>query len=520
MEEEKTSEQQGAITGPPAAGERRKSSSGSAGSQGEAAKEVIRQDTTTTTITTTTSTAAAAPGNNNSVAVAKIIVDGRPPATITAVKLERSHGNDNVALSSSSEAKSTAAKLGTVVESSGDTGGVIRDVNVSADVSKAACDADSVAKSAMPSTPPPPPSVVSESLSQVEPTEDSSSQVKRIKRTPPDTDEQSSVTETTTTTNISSTKPTTEIRSPVIARLKTGVERRVRAPSMETVGSAQHEAVVDTRPRASTATSSRESKKTTQLGGSFSTPPTAQRELRTAHHPPSHFNLRLFRNPSHHASAKPLQSFGDPWVAMEGRTRSPTSSISSYSQVDLPVQKCAITSGSGPPSPHGRTQPLSDGDVRTCCDGSSGMVLTGGINNNVDVHAATKKLEKQKPAKIGSLDRFQRITGIRADSRTSSSPNMGARSASGLSSTTSPRYRELTHSRTDPSQLRTSSGRVLSPDIPRRRELSSGEITIAGKSLAERGSPWIRRRMEQRQQKAEALRKEAAAASSSTSTYK
>ena len=199
-----------------------------------------------------------------------------------------------------------------------------------------------------------------------------------------------------------------------------------------------------------------------------------------------------------------LQSFGDPWVA---RDRPLSSHL--HSKVESTDQHSAISIGSG----SHRTHPLGDGDVKTCCDGSSGMVLTGGLNNNVDVHAA-KRLEKSKlpsAPKSSSLERFQRITGIRADTQISS-PRSTLSYSGGR-----PHYsRELTHSRTDPSHLKGSgSGRVLSPDIPRRKELGIGDI--GGRSLTERGSPWIRRRMEERQAK-DALRKDAANRPSPTSS--
>ncbi|XP_072045778.1 uncharacterized protein [Amphiura filiformis] len=460
-EEKKALEQQkdGATTAQSA--DSRKGSSGSStpqGSQVELQIDEAKLDKTS---------------NNNTVAVAKIIVDGRPPTTITATKVEQTSSVHEVKPKletvKESDIKPQEKSLVDVKAGSGD-----------GDTDGGSAVAESDPKSAMAS-----PSVPSENKSEIvtTPSEESLPQVTRTERTQVSLSQQQQPTRTNLTSSTTTLQPTTEIRSPVIARLS---DKRFRSTSLDNVGGRRN--VPNVRDRSSTATSSREvGSQATQLG--VLTPP-AQR----AHIGLAPFSLRLYRRSHVTQSPQHVESFGDPWVAREK-----TSSLSSSTD-----QQCAIHSGSG----SHRTHPLSDEDVNTCCDGSSGMVLTGGLNNNVDVHAA-KRLEKQKSqstSKVSSsMERFERITGIRHDAQVT-------RSAPSYSSST--HYRELTHSRTEPSHLRTGPGRVLSPDIPRRRELL-GSGDIGGRSHSERGSPWIRRKMEERRQK-DAQRKEAAKRPSSS----
>ncbi len=465
-EEKKAAEQQkdGATANSGSASDSRKGSSGSSsqGSQVELSIEEAKQDNNKTT--------------TSNMAVARIIVDGRPPTTITAVKIEQT--------------VDVKPKLETVTET------VVKSPEEESIVvdSKAADsgNTESTPTSAMASP--------SESVSVTvkAPSEESIPQVKRTERTQQQQESVSSPQPTRTNISSSTTTtsklPTTEIRSsPVIARLS---EKRGRSTSLDNMGVKKN--VPNIRDRSSTATSSREVGSQATPVGVF-TPPTPRAHIGHA----SPFTLRLYRR-SHKQTPQPVESFGDPWVV-----RDKTSSPITHPQrkVESTDQPCAIHSGSGP---H-RTHLLSDGDVKTCCDGSSGMVLTGGLNNNVDVHAA-KRLEKHKSqlpkAKASSsFERFERITGIRHDTQVT-------QSASYLSST---HYsRELTHSVTEPSHLRTGLGRALSPDIPRRRELRGD---IVGRSHSERGSPFIRRKMEERREK-DARRKEAAQRPLSTpSTY-
>ena len=157
----------------------------------------------------------------------------------------------------------------------------------SGDVSvKAEKDTTSESKSAMIS-----PSVASKSKTQTQerPVEETKSQVKRTERTQASID---SLISTRTTTTSSTIRPSSEIRSPIVSRLKS--ELRDRSLSMDNVGSKKKE-VLDSRGRASTATSSREvGSQATQLG--VYTPPTKRAQIGLS----SPFSLRL----RHHSHAK------------------------------------------------------------------------------------------------------------------------------------------------------------------------------------------------------------------------
>ncbi|XP_022089681.1 calcium/calmodulin-dependent 3',5'-cyclic nucleotide phosphodiesterase 1C-like isoform X2 [Acanthaster planci] len=208
------------------------------------------------------------------------------------------------------------------------------------------------------------------------------------------------------------------------------------------------------------------------------------------------FSLRLHRSPEQ-AIPKPT-SYEDPWLV---RTVDPNRTNLSISMHNSPRQEVLSPESSTVSKELGshRTQPFSSDRGRTFKEGSNtkGYELTTGINNNLSVHVqpGSPRLE---------------TTSVRGHGLYSvPSPSPVNRSIAHSRLTTSSTGSKFSHST---HQLQVSyehssasdRGHRLSPHVNRRDEAphrEPGRGPLAGRSLAEMGSPWIRKRMEERDQR-------------------
>ncbi|XP_038047400.1 calcium/calmodulin-dependent 3',5'-cyclic nucleotide phosphodiesterase 1C-like isoform X2 [Patiria miniata] len=211
------------------------------------------------------------------------------------------------------------------------------------------------------------------------------------------------------------------------------------------------------------------------------------------------FSLRLYRSPQQ--TVKKPTNYEDPWLlrSIDTNRTSPSSSMNSR-----PRQEIEASESSAMPMELGspRTQPFSSDRGRTLKDRSNpkGYELTTGINNNLSVHIpGSPRLET-------TTLRGHSLYSVPSPTPSPSPSNrLGAHSRLATSSTSS-KFSHSTHQLqvTHDYGSATDRGHGVSPRVSRREEVphrEPGRGPLAGRSLAEMGSPWIRKRMEERDQR-------------------
>ncbi|XP_071807732.1 uncharacterized protein [Asterias amurensis] len=209
------------------------------------------------------------------------------------------------------------------------------------------------------------------------------------------------------------------------------------------------------------------------------------------------FNLRLHRTPE--SSPRKPANFEDPWLVRKidpHRTSPAPSHINPRQEIQV-SELSAMSMELGAQ----RTQPLSPdrGVARTFTKDRSnpkGLELTTGINNNLNVC-----IQPGSPRLDARAMRGHVLHSV-------PSPTPGSRAHSRMSTTaTGSKYSHSSQ------QLRSAHDHVsfsadrshgVSPRVSRREEMlqvETGRGQVGGRSLAEMGSPWIRKRMEERDQR-------------------
>lgn len=209
------------------------------------------------------------------------------------------------------------------------------------------------------------------------------------------------------------------------------------------------------------------------------------------------FSLRLHRAPE--SSPRKPTNYEDPWLVR----KTDPHRTSSAPVHNTPRQEIQVSKSSAMSMELGaqRTQPLSPevGVSRTFTKDRSnpkGLELTTGINNNLNVCIQPGSPRLDTVAMKGHV-----LHSV-------PSPTPGNRAQSRLSTTAT--GSKFNHSS---QQLRSTHDHVgftvdrshgLSPRVSRREEVlqaEAGRGQLTGRSLAEMGSPWIRKRMEERDQR-------------------